>query len=297
MPEFDRNNGCGVPSRNSARWAAVFLLGMAALALPCRADTHIYAGALGTNQNDKLYFSNGVLMDATSTNFALPQVLRTNGFNAGCYRGDALTFSASAGASVNGGPISDHAAFGSRLAIQLTSVQGPPGGTFAFWEGDGESDLGNITFSVAVGTTNGTNFFVISENNGAPGADPYGHIHGREFTTSAPGIYLVGFRVIDISTNGLGGGPIQSPSDELLLRFQAGTRIEVMQTFSNRVAISFRSPPGISNALQASDVPGGGTWSPVAQPLRGNNLLQTITDSNAPVATRYYRLRQLNNLP
>src|SRR5688572_8371964 len=47
-----------------------------------RADTHIYGGALSTNQNGKLVFSNGPLFDATRTNFALPQVLRTNGLNA-----------------------------------------------------------------------------------------------------------------------------------------------------------------------------------------------------------------------
>jgi hypothetical protein len=297
MLKSDRNPSDWIRSRIFVRVAGVLLLGMAAPALPCRADTHVYAGALGTNQNDKLYFSNGALMDATGTNFALPQVLRTNGFNAGYYRGDALTFSALAGTPVNGGPIPGHAAFGSRLAVQLTRVQGPPGGSFAFWEGDGESDLGNITFSVPVGATNSTNCFVISENNGEPGADPYGHIHGREFTASAPGIYLVGFRVIDLSTNGAGGGPIQSPSDELLLRFQAGTRIETIQAFSNRVTLSFRSPPGISNAVQATDAVGSGAWIPIASPLRGNNLPQTITDTNAPASGRYYRLRQLNNLP
>ena len=37
------------------------ILGLGAFVLPSRADTHIYAGALGTNQNDKLYFSNGGL--------------------------------------------------------------------------------------------------------------------------------------------------------------------------------------------------------------------------------------------
>src|SRR6185295_7256922 len=121
-----------------------------------------------------------------------------------------------------GGPVAGHAAFGLRLAVQVVSVQGPPGGSFAFWEGDGESDLGTITFSVPVGTTNGTNYLIISQNSGEPGADPYGHIHGREFTSSAQGIYTVGFRVIDASTNGLGSGPIQAPSDVLPVKFQAG---------------------------------------------------------------------------
>ena len=270
--------------------------------LPSRADTHIYAGALGTNQGDKLYFSNGGSFDATRSDYALPQILRTNGLNAGYFRGDALTFSALPATPLNGGPITNqsgtlNAALGARLAIQVVSVTGPPGGSLAFWEGDGESDLGTITFSIPVGTSNGANYLVISENTGQPGADPYGHIHGREFTTSSPGTYVVGFRVIDLSTNGVGGGPIQSPSDVLLVRFQAGLRIENVQTLSHGVEVSYRSPPGISNLLEATDSATPGHWMSVAPPLRGNNNLQSFTDTNAPTGNRFYRIRQLNNLP
>lgn len=273
------------------------LLCFGALGLPSRADTHLYAGALGTNQNDQCYFSNGATFDATLSSTALPQVLRTNGLNAGHYRGDAITFSALAVTPPNGGPVAGCAAFGSRLAVQVVSVAGPAGGSFAFWEGDGESDLGNITFSVPVGTTNGTHSLVISENNGEPDADPYGHIHGREFTTSAPGTYLVGFRVFDLSTNGAGGGPVHSPSDVLLVRFQAGVRIESIQTLTNRTLVSFRSPPGISNVLEAADSITSGQWLPAAAPLRGNNGLQSFADTNTPSGNRFYRIRQLNNPP
>ena len=267
--------------------------GRGAALLPGRADTHLYAGALGTDPGDPLSFSNGALGPV-----ALPQILRTNGLNAGHYRGDALTFSALAAMPGNGGPVAGHAALGARLAVQVVSVSGPAGGSFAFWEGDGESDLGRITFSVPVGTTNGTDSFVISENDGEPGADPYGHIHGREFTTSAPGIYVVGFRVIDLSTTGPDGGPIHRPSAILPVRFQAGLRIEGIQHLTNRVTVSFRSPPGISNLLEAAESPAAPTgWQPAAAPLRGNNGLQTITDTNATAGARFYRLRQLNSLP
>ena len=278
------------------------MLGLGVYTLPGRADTHIYAGALGTNQNDKLFFSNGTSFDASLSSYALPQILRTNGLNTGYYRGDALTFSALPATPPNGGPITNqsgtlNAALGAQLAVQVVSVAGPPGGSFAFWEGDGESDLGNITFSVPVGTTNGANYLVISENNGEPSADPYGHIHGREFTASAPGIYIVGFRIIDLSTNGVGGGPIQSPSDVLPVRFQAGLRIETIQTFTNRVTLSFRSPPGISNLLEAADSFPPTNWQAVGFGLKGNNGLQFFTDTNAPAWNRFYRIRQLNNLP
>ena len=273
----------------------LFILGTALFS--AHADTHLYGGAVGTNQNDKLNFSNGILFDARSNSYAFPQVLRTNGLNTGYYRGDVITFSALAATIPNGGPIPGHAAFGAQLAVQVVSVQGPPGGSFAFWEGDGESDLGAITFSVPVGTTNGSNYLVISENNGEAATDPYGHIHGRQFTTSLPGTYLVGFRVIDVSANGTGGGPIHTPSDVLPVRFQAGVRIEAMQLFTNRVAVSFRAAPNISNRLEVIETLGSTNWLPVANALRGNNNLQTITHSNAPTGQRIYRLRQLNNLP
>ncbi len=274
-----------------------FVLGWGAFLLPGRADTHIFGGALGTNQNDKLFFSNGGGFNALLTSYTFPQVLRTNGLNAGHYRGEVISFTALAALPENGGPITGHAAFGAQLAVQVVSVQGPPGGSFAFWEGDGESDLGSITFSVPVGTTNGANHLIVSENNGEPDTDPYGHIHGREFTTSLPGTYIVGFRLIDISGNGAGGGPIHTPSDVLPVRFQAGLRIEVIQSFTNRVALSFRSPPGISNQVEAVASLASTNWVPVAPPLRGNNGLQTVNDTNAPVGQRFYRLRQINNLP
>jgi hypothetical protein len=181
--------------------------------------------------------------------------------------------------------------------VQVVSVAGPPGGSFAFWEGDGENDLGLITFSVPVGTTEGTNYLVISENSGEPGTDPYGHVHGREFTTSAAGTYVVGFRIIDLSTNGVGGGPIQSPSNVLPVRFQAGLRIESIQALSNRVTVGFRSPPGISNGLEATDSLISGNWQQVGVPLRGNNNLQFLNETNTPGGNRFYRLHQINNLP
>jgi hypothetical protein len=273
------------------------MLGWGVGLLPGRADTHLFGGALGTNQNDKLVFSNGSAFDATLTSYSFPQILRTNGLNAGFYRGEVISFTALAATVLNGGPIPGHAAFGSRLAVQVVIVQGPAGGSFAFWEGDGENDLGVITFSVPVGTTNGSNYIVISENNGEPEADPYGHFHGREFTTSAPGTYIVGFRLIDLSRNGADGGPIHAPSDVLPMRFQAGLRIEGIQTFTNRVTVSFRSPPGISNVVEATHLISTGTWQTVAGPLRGNNNVQSLTETNTPLPVRFYRIRQLNNLP
>src|SRR6185295_15873523 len=78
------------------RWFVV-MLGLGACVLSGRADTHIFGGALSTNQDGKCYFSNGALFDANQSSYSFPQVLRTNGLNTGYFRGDVLTFTALAG--------------------------------------------------------------------------------------------------------------------------------------------------------------------------------------------------------
>jgi hypothetical protein len=74
-------------------------------------------------------------------------------------------------------------------------------------------------------------------------------------------------------------------------------RIESIQTFTNRSVISFRSPPGISNQLEAANSFPPTNWQSVGFGLKGNNALQTLTDTNINNSARFFRLRQLNNLP
>lgn len=261
-----------------------------------RADTHIYAGASGTNQNDALVFTVASLFDEAS-GYRLPMVLRTSGTHAGYHRGDVLTFTALAAVEFGTGQLPGRALLGSRLAVQLVSVEGPPGGEVAFWEGDGENPGNQVTFRVPVGETQSTHAFVISENDGAPGSDPYGHIHGREFTTTLPGLYTVGFRVIDISTNGPGGGPLHTPSSVLRIRFQAGPTVESVAREAGGTRVRFRSAPGVSNVLESAESPVAAVWETVAGPLRGNSALQSLLDARPESPARFYRLRLLNIPP
>lgn len=263
-------------------------------ALVLCADTHIFAGASGTNIHDSLVFTVAHLF-STNSGYKMPMVLRTNGLNAGYYRGDALTFTALSATDEGTGQVPGRALLGSRLAVQVVSVEGPPGGSFAFWEGDGENPGPSPTFSVSTGSSNGTNGFLISENLGQPGADPYGHIHGREFTASVAGLYVVGFRLVDVSTNGPQGGPIHSPSAVLPVYFQAGPTVESIQQVTNGFRLFFRSAPGVTNLLEARSLsaPDEG-WRVVAGPLRGNSSLQSLLDTNVPPTSRIYRLKLLN---
>jgi hypothetical protein len=100
-------------------------------------------------------------------------------------------------------------------------VSGPVGGTFSFF------DHGAVTptYSLGVGSSVGSgNLFELSDDTlgaGDPGADPFGHIHGRRFAADVAGSYQVGFRIVDTSVNGFGGGPIQADSQLYLITFNA----------------------------------------------------------------------------
>jgi len=279
----------------TSRLLAVVVVALVGL-LPARADTHIFAGAAGTNSGDALVFTVASLFD-TRSGYKLPMVLRTNGHNAGYHRGDTLTFTVLSATDLGTGQVLGRSLLGSRLAVQVVEVAGPAGGAIGFWEGDGENPGNEITFSVPVGTTGGTSSFVVSENEGTPGSDPYGHIHGREFTATTAGLYTVGFRLVDISTNGPGGGPLHAPSSVLSMFFQAGPTIETIQSVTNGMRVFFRSAPGVTNVLEASDGLGAIAWRPVSGGLRGNSALQSLTDTNAAPDVRVYRLRLLNIPP
>ena len=279
----------------SCRCLTGFIIAFAGL-VPARADTHIFAGAVGTNFGDALVFTVASLFD-TRSGYKLPMVLRTNGNTAGYHRGDTLTFTALSATDLGTGQVLGRALLGSRLAVQVTDVAGPAGGAIGFWEGDGENPGDQVTFSVPVGTTGRMSSFVISENDGTPGSDPYGHIHGREFTATTAGLYTVGFRLVDVSTNGPGGGPLHSPSSVLSMFFQAGPTIEMIQAATNGMRVFFRSAPGVTNVLEASDGVTATAWRPVSGGLRGNSALQSLTDTNPAPDVRVYRLRLLNIPP
>lgn len=291
------SSGVPVFGWKQLRFASLIVLASLGVAsADLHADTHIYAGAAGLKPGDPLVFTVAHLFDARS-GYLLPMVRRTNGLNAGYYRGDTLTFTALAATDLGTGQLEGRALLGSRLAVQVVSVDGPADGSIAYWEGDGENPGNRITFSVKAGTTNSESWFLISENNGAPGSDPYGHIHGRAFTADRQGLYTVGFRLLDVSTNGPAGGPLHSPSQVLNLRMHAGPLIEQIQADPNGFRILFRSAPGVSNVLEFADLQTRFSWTPASAPLRGNSSPQMLIDTNPVSAGRIYRLRLLNIPP
>jgi hypothetical protein len=181
---------------------------------------HLNAGAVGQNQGDRLSFANGGLF-AESSGYvkSLPQA--TTGKYAGFYSG-GITITALPTSIDNGGPAAGASAPGSFLMIGIQSVTGPVGGDFAFWEEGATAPT--LSYSVGYDVAVPTSLWAISDASGgagAAGADPFGHLHGRNFTATVPGDYLVGFKLFDNSGNGTGGGAIHTPSATLNIRFSA----------------------------------------------------------------------------
>ena len=211
----------------SQKWSlAALALGLG-LAVSNVQAQHVNAGALSTAQGGQLYFANAAGF-VSSSGFVVTSVspnmnYSNSGTFAGLFNTGSPTFTALAQTTNNGAtPSPFAAAYGSFLQLRLESVvSGPVGGTFSFF------DHGAVapTYSLGVGSSVGSgNLFELSDDTlgaGDPGADPFGHIHGRRYAADLPGSYQVGFRIVDTSVNGFGGGPIQADSQLYLITFNA----------------------------------------------------------------------------
>jgi hypothetical protein len=190
--------------------AALLLAGGSALAQ----HGHLNAGATGQNQNDQLVWANGAAF-AAGSGYVQNMAFADSGRYAGLFN-SGPTFTALSLTNA-GGP-----AAGSFLTAEIVSVIGPAGGQFAFWESEDLGGGSSPLFSILTGGVGLSHRFALSDASlgaGIAGQDPFGHIHGRRFTTTAEGLYTVGFRVFDTSVNGAGGGPIHLPSEVLYVNF------------------------------------------------------------------------------
>ena len=177
---------------------------------------HLEAGAVGQNQNDALVWANAAELAANS-GYVKALTFTTSGRYAGLYNGNITLTALSA--TEAGGP-----ALGSFIQAEIVSVTGPAGAFFGFWEGLDYGGGTTPTFNIATGSEGLSLRYVLSDASagaGQAGQDPAGHLHGRRFTASELGMYTVGFRAVDTSVNGAGGGSIHAPSDIVYVNFQA----------------------------------------------------------------------------
>ena len=263
----------------------VVLLAMAASA---QAHEHLAAGANSTTPGSPLIFVNAADYATNSSYvFGLDAGDPGSPYEDWYYTGD-LVFVALAATPDYGGPEAQAAALGSHIEVVLETVAGPSGATLGFWETQQNGvDSTNLTWTVPVGLDNGTNHIVVSETDGSPTADPYGHIHGRIYSVDKPGLYTVGFRFVDTSTNGPGGGPIQTPTDRFYLYFQADVTIAGISVGTNGVSLTFAAPsnlpdtgtaPATNYQIESAPVLGlSANWQSAADILVGDDHLHTIT--------------------
>jgi hypothetical protein len=249
----------------------------------------VNAGAASIAQGQPLRFNNGSTFNTNSL-YVRPLILATSGTFAGYYYSSGITFTGV------GTGLGSAAAPGTQIRLRFVSVSGPEGGSFGIWDvpgfNPGEVESTALAFSIPVGTTNATNSILISENNGETDADPYGHIHGRNYTATQPGLYVVGLQLYDAASNGSGGGPIHSPSAIYPMYFQAGITIASLTHSTSNLAVTFASQNGKSYHLQTTANPAlPNSWTNLAGPFTGSHLLRTVTDTNVHHAIRLYRLR------
>ncbi len=290
-----------IETRGLARWprlGGVLLLAMAAQLAglgagdaKAAAHAHVNAGAIESRPGAALYFVNGDRFAAES-GYVLPMNRSATPPHAGLYRGE-ITFTALAATSSYGGPAFGHAAPGARVEMVVEELTGPAGGRFGFWEGGGEEDEGmTMTFDVPVGTTGGTQRFHLSESTGEAGDDPFGHVHGRVYTVTEPGLYRVGFRLIDTSTQGAGGGPVQAASGLFEMNLQAGVTLAGIRFVDGAWRVGFAGLAGFAYQLEASGELGtGARWESVGPAVPGDDRMHEIA-VDAGDGTRFFRLRR-----
>jgi hypothetical protein len=260
---------------------------------------HVNAGAESLQPGSQLNFANGAEF-TTGSGFVLPFTLATNAPYTGLYLG-SLSFTALSATPDTGGPSPGHAALGSFIEMQVVSLAGPAEGVFAFWEEDHDTGEPQKKFEVRVGTIAGTNSFPLSESDASPGSDPYGHIHGRRFTLTHPGLYTIGFRLIDTSINGPAAGPIHTSSEIYHLYFRAGPPVPSIHSISRTATeIHLAVDTATTNTYQietATELRHPATnWQPLAAPVTGTGGVHTFTDTELNLAAKFYRLR-INSQP
>jgi len=133
--------------------------------------------------------------------------------------------------------------------IEITSVLGPLGGSFSFWEADALGPTWSRTTGWTLGQGTAPSFPVIYFGE-------Y-HQHGRVFSMDTPGIYSVNFRAVDADG-------VLTPSEEKIITFQALPPPQLSIRMENgQVVISFLSRLNFLYDLQVSTDLSSGAWDSV----------------------------------
>jgi hypothetical protein len=215
---MENNSGGDMARRRPSRVATLLLtLALATCNYVSHAQHgHLNAGAVGQNPGDQLVWANGAAF-VQGSGYVQNMTMATSGTYSNYYN-SGPTMTALPATVVNGGPAAFAPAIGSFINVQISLVSAPVGGVFSFWE----SGSLTPTFNLSIGGTTATPDIPLSAPGaGTSGADPYGHIHGRRFTATVLGDYILGFQLFDTTDLGAGGNPIHTPSEILYIQYSA----------------------------------------------------------------------------
>ena len=283
---------------------------LTAFCLRVQAHDHMPAAATSSDPGATLEYDPFATDYTTNSGFVFSMEAGTpDDAYLGYYYCDDQVFTALAATGDNGGPEVGHAAPGTYIQVKLLDVEGPTGASFGFWEtagqGDGEGvDGTNLTWSVPVPYHNGTNLIYVSESDGSPGSDPYGHLHGRVYSVTKSGFYKATWQFVDTSTNGGGGGPVDLPSAPFATYYQADLTIAGIAVNTNSVNLTFAAPsdqpddlstPPTNYTLESSPTLGAtAVWSQIGDVIVGDDTLHIVTVPNTNSAA-FFRLSSDGN--
>ncbi len=159
--------------------------------------------------------------------------------------------------------------------IEMVSVSGPPGGSFAFWE------VGALepTILLPVGWAGTDANFQVAVNG-------YDHAHGRCFTMDKPGIYTVTFRAVD-STDQFK----QSANKTITFNALPAPKLSISAA-GGSVSLSFISRANLNYDLQVCTDLASGIWVNVEPhvSMNGDGHRIDVTDPLEARPKAFYRL-------
>jgi len=159
--------------------------------------------------------------------------------------------------------------------IEMVSVSGPPGGSFAFWE------VGALepTILLPVGWTGTDASFPVVFAGDT-------HAHGRCFTMDKPGVYTLTFRAVD--TN---GALLTSENQTITFNALPAPKLSI-SVAGGSVSLSFTSRANLNYDLQVCTDLASGGWVNVEPhvSMNGDGRRIEVNDSVAARPKAFYRL-------
>ncbi|MCX6882007.1 MAG: hypothetical protein NTV12_05780 [Verrucomicrobia bacterium] len=258
---------------------------------PAWAHDHINSGAQSEAQGSALYFPNG---DRYSTAQGWVCFLDKQDVTSGWSFTDGVTFGSLPGTVSTGGPVVGHAAFGAFLELEFVDLKGPKGGTLAVWQRDEEFGTLTALLELTTGGSPKGQRIPLTESDGSPAADPYGHIHGREFWVDQPGLYVMRVRLVDSSTHGLNQGPIHSPSTILSLYLQAENTLQAERNEAGGLRLTYAVRGHETWAVEESPSVGvDAVWTEVHRAGGSTAGFLASWEPEVGLTPCFYRLRQV----